>query len=91
MGTIDITGFWMGVLSSLTATAILYVVFKWAWPSFKDKCLYGGVRVEGSWDVTEERNGEVTKSGRIDLKQTGRVIKGARKIRNTHHLDSRLA
>lgn len=76
MEAIDITGFWVGVLSSLTATAIIYAVFKWAWPSFKDKCLYNGVRVAGSWDVTEERNGEVTKSGRIDLKQTGRIITG---------------
>lgn len=76
MEAVDITGFWIGVLSSLTATTILYVVFKCAWPSFKDKCLYSGVRVAGSWDVTEERNGEVTKSGRIDLEQTGRIIKG---------------
>jgi hypothetical protein len=76
MEAVDITGFWVGVLSSLTATAIIYAVFKWAWPTVKDRCLYSGVCVAGSWDVTEERNGGVTKSGTIDLKQTGRIVTG---------------
>ena len=70
------TDFLMGVLSSITATAIIALVIKWGWPTFKDRCLYGGVRVAGSWDVTEVRDGKTTKSGRIELKQKGRLVTG---------------
>jgi hypothetical protein len=69
--------FLTGVISSLTATAIVAVMFKWAWPTFKDKCLYNGVRVDGSWEIMEVRNGKQTKVGRIELKQHGRIVTGS--------------
>ena len=70
------TDFVIGFLSSLAATAAGFVLVKYAWPSFKDKCLYYGVRVDGSWDITEERGGKQVKVGRLELKQLGRTITG---------------
>jgi len=70
------TDFFMGVLSSIVATALIAAVVKWGWPSFKDKLLYNGVRIAGAWDITEERNGKNVKAGRIELKQQGRLITG---------------
>lgn len=66
----------MGVLASIVATALIAVIVKWIWPSFKDRCLYNGIRVAGSWDITEVRNGSNVKVGRIELKQQGRLITG---------------
>lgn len=71
-----IDNFLIGVLSGLTATCVATALIKYAWPAFKDKCLYSGVRVNGSWDITELRNGKQTKVGRLDLNQTGRVLTG---------------
>lgn len=68
--------FLLGVISSLVATGIIYFVAKVALPSLKDKWLYNGVRVSGSWDVYEERNGMNIKSGTLELKQVGRIING---------------
>jgi hypothetical protein len=70
------TEFFMGVLSSMVATALIAAVVKWGWPSFKDRCLYNGVRIAGSWEITEVRNGKNVKVGRIELKQQGRLITG---------------
>jgi hypothetical protein len=72
-----IDDFLIGVLSGLTATGVATVLIKYAWPAFKDKCLYNGIRVNGSWDITELRNGKQTKVGRLELYQTGRVITGS--------------
>lgn len=68
--------FLIGALASITATALIAVVVKWVWPSFKDKCLYNGVRVEGTWDIIEERNSKNVKVGKIELTQQGRIVKG---------------
>ncbi|GGB81507.1 hypothetical protein GCM10011352_04070 [Marinobacterium zhoushanense] len=70
------TEFLMGILSSIVATALITAVVKWGWPSFKDKCLYNGVRIAGTWDITEVRNSKNVKVGRIELKQQGRIITG---------------
>ena len=70
------TNFFMGVLSSLSAAAVIAALAKWAWPNFKDKCLYDGIRIDGSWDITELRNGKQIKSGRLELKQVGKCISG---------------
>ena len=69
--------FIIGVFSSLSATALIAVIFKWAWPSFKDKCLYNGIRIEGSWGIAELRNGKRTQVGCIKLKQQGRIVTGS--------------
>lgn len=70
------TNFVMGVLSSILATGLIALVVKWGWPTFKDRCLYNGIRVAGSWDITEVRNDENVTAGRIELKQRGRLITG---------------
>ena len=71
------TEFLMGILSSVVATALIAIIVKWGWPTFKDRCLYNGVRVSGRWDITEIRNGRNVKVGRIELEQRGRVITGS--------------
>lgn len=68
--------FLLGVLSSIVATVIIYLVVKVALPNLKDKWLYNGVRVSGTWDVYEERNGIKIKSGTLELTQLGRIING---------------
>lgn len=68
--------FLMGVISSIVASGIIAALVKWGWPSFKDKCLYDGVRIAGSWDISELRNGKKVKAGRIELRQQGCVITG---------------
>lgn len=70
------TGFLLGVISSIVATGFIAIVVKWAWPSFKDKCLYNGVRVDGAWEITEVRNGRNVKVGKIEIKQQGRRVTG---------------
>lgn len=65
-----------GFVSSLAATFVGFVLIRWAWPNFKDKCLYSGIRVDGSWDITAEREGKQMKEGRLELKQVGRSITG---------------
>lgn len=68
--------FLLGVLASIVATALVAIVVKWIWPSFKDRCLYNGIRVVGAWEITEVRNGKNIKVGRIELTQQGRIVKG---------------
>jgi hypothetical protein len=68
--------FFFGFISSLAAMLFGAVVVRWAWPNFKDKCLYSGIRVDGAWDITEERNGETMTVGRIELRQTGLRVEG---------------
>ncbi|MBH1926214.1 hypothetical protein I5O94_17275 [Serratia ureilytica] len=65
-----------GVVAGILTTVLIALVKNWAWPNFKDTCLYNGVRVEGVWDITEVRNGKNIKAGKIELKQQGRIITG---------------
>jgi len=69
--------FLLGILSSIVAAAIVAVTVKWGWPSFRNKCLYDGVRIDGTWEISEERNSKEVKVGRLELKQTGRSISGS--------------
>ena len=68
--------FLLGVLASILASAIIAIIVKWIWPNLKDKCLYDGVRIAGAWDITELRNGNNIKVGKIELIQQGRIVKG---------------
>lgn len=73
----EMNNFLIGVFSSLTATVVFAFLIKWAWPNFKDKCLYDGIRIDGSWDITEFRNEKQVKVGQLVLKQTGRHLSGS--------------
>lgn len=70
------TEFLMGVFASIMAIVLIAIMVRWIWPSFKDRCLYNGIRVVGSWDIIEVRNGNNIEVGRIELKQQGRLITG---------------
>ncbi len=70
------TEFFFGVLSSIFATMLIWIVSKWVLPTFKDRYLYSGIRVNGSWAISELRNGKSVKSGTIEFTQQGRTIKG---------------
>lgn len=72
-----IDDFLIGTLSGLAATGVATILIKYAWPNFKDRCLYNGIRVNGSWDIIEVRSEKKTKVGRLELNQTGRVITGS--------------
>lgn len=68
--------FYISILGGIVTALIISAVTKWLWPSFQDKCLYKGIRVAGAWEISEVRNGKTVKSGKIHLKQKGRVIIG---------------
>lgn len=68
--------FLLSIISSLAATALVVLLGKFLWPHFKDKCLYQGVRIAGTWEIYEIRNGVELNSGRIEITQLGCVIKG---------------
>lgn len=68
--------FLMGVLTSIIATALIAVIAQWIWPSFKDRCLYNGIRVAGAWEITEVRNGKNVTVGQVELSQQGRIVQG---------------
>ncbi|EGR3948916.1 hypothetical protein KW419_22155 [Vibrio fluvialis] len=71
------TEFFIGVVASLSATALLALVVKWGWPTFQSNCLYKGVKVAGEWDIVEVRNGKNITAGRITLQQVGSNITGS--------------
>ena len=66
-----------GVMASLVAAVLYNVIAKYGWPALQDRVLYKGIRIAGTWDIIEERNGKQTKVGQIQLAQTGRRISGA--------------
>lgn len=69
--------FFIGVVASLSATALVALVVKWGWPTFQSNCLYKGVKVAGEWDIVEVRNGKNITAGRITLQQVGSNITGS--------------
>jgi hypothetical protein len=69
--------FSMAILAGIVTAVIIAAVTKWLWPSFQDKCLYKGIRIAGTWGISETRNDKTVKSGKIILKQKGRVITGS--------------
>ncbi|HIF9273293.1 hypothetical protein [Photobacterium damselae] len=71
------TEFLIGVVASLSATALVALVVKWGWPTFQSNCLYKGVKVAGEWDIVEVRNGKNITVGRITLQQVGSNITGS--------------
>ncbi|MCD9543460.1 hypothetical protein GLP24_00975 [Photobacterium carnosum] len=71
------TEFLIGVVASLSATALVALVVKWGWPTFQSNCLYKGVKVAGEWDIVEVRNGKKITAGRITLQQLGSNITGS--------------
>lgn len=68
--------FFAGVASSILAAFIIYLVTKHLWPAFCNTALYRGVRVDGAWEILEQRNGMQQRVGKILLKQVGRKILG---------------
>ncbi|MPS35482.1 MAG: hypothetical protein E2593_09335 [Stenotrophomonas sp.] len=70
------SSFWAGVISSIVATGIIYVTKVFLWPAFRNKALYRGVRIDGSWEIVEQRNEKTVRVGKIVLKQTGGNVSG---------------
>lgn len=68
--------FAIGFVSSLAATAFGWLVVRHLWPFFVFSAFYRGVRIDGSWEIHEVRNGESRVAGKIKLKQLGARITG---------------
>ncbi|MBA4710904.1 MULTISPECIES: hypothetical protein [Citrobacter] len=66
----------IGAVGSLIATGLITFVAKWLWPNINDRCLYKGIRIEGVWDLTEERSGGIETVGKLELKQQGCRLRG---------------
>ena len=72
--------FVLGFSSSVAATVFIAIVVKWVWPTLKGR-LYSGIKVDGKWEIIEERNGRNVTVGTIELRQSGSVVTGT-SIRN---------
>ncbi|MBX9447077.1 hypothetical protein [Dickeya chrysanthemi] len=72
----DMMSLFVGILGSIIAAAVITLITKLVWPNFSDTCLYRGIRVEGAWDVIEERNGDSATVGQLNLKQQGCRLSG---------------
>ena len=92
--------FLIGVASSLTAAFVAWLAVKCGWPAFQDRVLYKGIRVAGTWNIVEERNGRRVTVGQIEIRQRGRTLTGTslrskkrdgtrsnRKFQYTGHID----
>ena len=60
-----------GFCSSLLATIAIWFWLKFIWPRIRDQALYNGVRVEGTWEIIEVRDGKQKRVGNIELAQKG--------------------
>lgn len=70
------TNFIAGVISSIVAAFIIYVFIRHLWPAFRNKALYQGVRIEGVWEIVEQRSANPVRVGKIVLEQTGSDVSG---------------
>ena len=68
--------FFLGVLSSIVAAIVGWVVVKILWPYFVDKVLYKCIRVDGVWEIYDIRNDKQEKVGTLELKQQGSRLSG---------------
>lgn len=74
--------FALGLSSSVAATVFIAVVVEWVWPALKAR-VYSGIKVDGKWEIVEERNGRNVTVGTIELRQSGSVITGTSTRRKT--------
>lgn len=65
-----------GVATSIVAAFFIYIFTNHLWPTFKNSVLYKGIRVDGTWEILENRGGTQKLVGKIQLKQTGSVVSG---------------
>lgn len=65
-----------GVASSLIATLLIYLVKRHLWPAFSNSVLYRGIRVDGAWEIFDQKDNAQRLVGKIRLEQTGRLITG---------------
>lgn len=68
--------FFIGVASGIFTVIVIYVTTKHLWPAFRNTALYNGVRIDGTWEILEQRNGKQQRAGKITFKQTGNSISG---------------
>ena len=69
------TDFGLGILASVVA-AIVVAIASLTWKWLKNRFFYKGVRVNGTWDVFEDRDGKRVNSGKLKLQQSGSFVKG---------------
>jgi len=67
----------IGVIASIIGAIFLFIIQKFITPWFTDYILYKGIKVTGSWNIIEQRNGKHSKVGSISLKQKGKYITGS--------------
>ena len=68
--------FFIGVLASLLAAALLAAIRGWLWPKFSYRFISKGIRIVGIWAIIENRNSSEVVVGQIELKQTGYIVTG---------------
>lgn len=69
--------FFLGVLAGVVAAFLYSGITTLGWPTFKNKYLYQGINVSGSWDIFESRQGNQIRVGRIAIEQQGCSITGS--------------
>lgn len=74
--------FIFGFSSSVAATVFIAVLSKWVWPALKAR-VYSGIKVDGEWEIVEERDGRNLTVGTIELRQLGSVVTGTSRRKKT--------
>jgi hypothetical protein len=69
-------GFVEGVATSIVAAFLVWLFVTIVWPTFQDKVLYSGVRIDGVWDICEMRADELKIVGKVTFQQKGSRITG---------------
>lgn len=71
-----LSGFILGVRSSIVATGIVACWTGYGWPTVRNFMTYNGIRVSGSWTIVEQRDGVEVEVGSLVLKQFGAELRG---------------
>jgi hypothetical protein len=72
----------LGVLSSMTAAGLGWLIYAVLWPRLVDS-IYCGARVDGAWAIVETREGKEMEVGKIELIQHGTRVTGSGERRLT--------
>jgi hypothetical protein len=70
------TDFILGVTASILAAILGYICTQHLWPIFRNRALYRGIHIQGTWEIFEQRREKQLLVGKIQLRQVGNNVSG---------------